>query len=74
MFIDKDSWGRFSINDLSERDLRLFYEALRIYAQANLGRIHPEDSVRIFGFSSEFFQALNEKKPGDTQPETCIID
>lgn len=33
MFIDKDSWGRFSINDLSERDLRLFYEALRIYAQ-----------------------------------------
>lgn len=76
MFIDKDSWGRFSINDLSERDLRLFYEALRIYAQANLGRIHPEDNVRIFGFSSEFFQALNEKKPspGNIQPGACVID
>ena len=56
MFIDKDSWGRFSINDLSERDLRLFYEALRIYAQANLGRIHPKDNVRIFGFSSSGFE------------------
>ena len=54
MFIDKDSWGRFSINDLSEKDLRLLYEALKTYAQYNLGRIHPEDKVRMFVFDKEF--------------------
>lgn len=54
MFIDKDSWGKFSINDLSEKDLRLLYEALKIYAQYNFGRIHPEDNVRMFVFDNEF--------------------
>ena len=57
MYIDKDSWGKFSINDLSEKDLRLFSEAMRAYAQANLGRIHPEDNVRILCFDREFNQA-----------------
>ena len=38
MFIDKDSWGKFSLNDLSEKDLRLLYEALRIYVQHNIGQ------------------------------------
>lgn len=32
MFIDKDNWGNFSIQDLSERELRLLYEALKVYA------------------------------------------
>lgn len=54
MYIDKDSWGRFSINDLNEKDLRLLHEALKVYAQHNLGRIHPEDNVRIFSFDNEF--------------------
>lgn len=54
MFIDKDSWGKFSINDLNEKDLCLFYKALKIYAQYNLGRIHPEDNVRMFVFDNEF--------------------
>ena len=54
MFIDMDSWGKFSINDLSEKDLRLLYEALKVYAQHNLGRIHPADNVRIFVFDNEF--------------------
>ncbi len=54
MFIDKDSWGKFSISDLNEKDLRLIYEALKIYAQHNLGRIHPEDNVRLLVFDSEF--------------------
>ncbi len=54
MFIDKDSWGKFSINDLSEKDLRLIYEALKVYAQCNMGHIHPEDSVRMFVFDNEF--------------------
>ena len=49
-----DSWGNCSINDLSEKDLRLLYEALKVYAQHNLGRIHPEDNVRIFVFDNEF--------------------
>ena len=54
MFIDKASWGKFSLNDLSEKDLRLLYEALRIYAQHNIGHIHPEDNVRIIVFDNEF--------------------
>ena len=54
MFIDKDSWGKFSINDLSEKDLRFIYEALKVYAQCNMGHIHPEDSVRMFVFDNEF--------------------
>lgn len=58
MYIDKDSWGKFSINDLSEKDLRLFYEALKVYARSNLGRIHPEDNVRLFIFDNEFNTAI----------------
>lgn len=54
MFIDKDSWGRYSINDLSEKDLRLLYEAMKIYVQQNVGRIHPEDNVRICVFDHEY--------------------
>ena len=62
MYIDKDSWGKFSINDLSEKDLRLFYEALKIYAQQNLGRIHPENNVRLFSFDREFNGIMYEKR------------
>lgn len=58
MFIDKDSWGRFTISDLSEKDLCLFSEAMRVYAQTNLGRMHPEDKVRILCFDHEFNQAV----------------
>lgn len=54
MFIDKDSFGRYSINDLNEKDLYLFYEALKEYVQHNVGRIHPNDNVRIFVFDEEF--------------------
>ena len=46
MYIDKDNWGKFSINDLSEKDLRMFYESLKAYARCNFGHLHPEDSVR----------------------------
>lgn len=62
MYIDKDSWGKFSINDLSEKDLRLLYEALKIYAQQNFGRIHPEDNVRLFSFDSEFNGIMHEER------------
>ena len=62
MYIDKDSWGKFSINDLSEKDLRLLYEALKIYAQQNLGRMHPENYVRLFSFDSEFNGIMYEER------------
>ncbi|ATV32513.1 ornithine aminotransferase [Prevotella intermedia] len=54
MYIDKDSWGKYSINDLSERELFLLREALRVYAQLNLGRIHPMDNVAILSFDHQF--------------------
>ena len=54
MYIDKDSWGKYSINDLSERELFLLRETLRVYAQLNLGRIHPMDNVAILSFDHQF--------------------
>nr|DAN46164.1 MAG TPA: hypothetical protein [Caudoviricetes sp.] len=54
MFIDKDKWGKFSIQDLSERELRLLHEALRVYVQSQLGRLHPTDNIMIMRFDSEY--------------------
>lgn len=54
MFIDKDNWGNFSIQDLSERELRLLYEALKVYAQYQFGHIHPTDNIMIMRFDSEY--------------------
>lgn len=54
MFIDKDNWGNFSIQDLSERELRLLYEALKVYAQNQFGHILPTDNIMIMRFDSEY--------------------
>lgn len=54
MFIDKDRWGKFSVQDLSERELRLIHEALRVYVQSQLGRLHPTDNIMIMRFDSEY--------------------
>ena len=62
MFIDKDSWGKFSIGDLSEKVLRLIYEALKLYAQQYFGRIHPEDNVRLLSFDNEFNGIMYEER------------
>lgn len=62
MYIDKDSWGKFSINDLSEGELRLFYEAMKVYARCNFGHIHPNDNVSLFVFDHEFKSITNNEK------------
>ena len=54
MYIDKDSWGKYSINDLTDRELFLLRESLRVYAQLNLGRIHLTDNVTILSFDIQF--------------------
>ena len=61
MFIDKDNWGNFSIQDLSERELRLLHEALRIYAQVQLGRINPTEATSILCFDNQYNQVLFRK-------------
>jgi hypothetical protein len=61
MFIDKDNWGNFSIQDLSEQELRLLHEALRIYAQVQLGRIHPTEATTILCFDNQYNQMLFRK-------------
>lgn len=58
MFIDKDNWGNFSIQDLSERELRLLHEALRVYIQTHLGRIHPTENIMVMRFDHQYNQAL----------------
>lgn len=62
MFIDKDNWGNFSIQDLSERELRLIHEALRVYVQSQLGRLHPTDNIMIMRFDSEYIYMFAKKK------------
>ena len=54
MYIDKDLRGKFSIEDLSEEDLRFFHEALRVYAQHKRRCILPEDNVRRLVFNNEY--------------------
>lgn len=61
MFIDKDSWGKYSINDLSEKDIQLIYEALKVYVQQNLGRIHPGDNERLLVFDYEYKEIMNNE-------------
>lgn len=58
MFIDRDYRGRFSIQNLSERELRLLHEALRIYAQAQFGRIHPTEARTILSFDLQYNHVL----------------
>lgn len=62
MFIDKDNWGKFSIQDLSERELRLLHEALRVYVQSQLGRLHPTDNIMIMQFDSEYMATCLQGK------------
>lgn len=64
MYIDKDSWGKYSINDLTERELFLLRESLRVYSQLNLGRIHPEDNVSILSFDNQFNSITRYGKEG----------
>ena len=54
MFIDKDNWGNYCVQELSERELRLLHEALRVYVQSQLGRLHPTDNIMIMRFDSEY--------------------
>lgn len=62
MFIDKDNWGKFSIQDLSERELRLLHEALRIYAQVQFGRIHPTEATTLLCFDNQYNQVLSRRE------------
>lgn len=62
MFIDKDNWGKFSIQDLSERELRLLHEALRVYVQSQLERLHPTDNIMIMRFDSEYMATCLQGK------------
>lgn len=69
MYIDKDSWGKYSLNDLTERELFLLRESLRVYAQLNLGRIHPDDNVTILSFDIQFNSITRYGKEGQQKME-----
>ena len=69
MYIDKDSWGKFSINDLTDRELFLPRESLRVYAQLNLGRIHPTDNVTILSFDIQFNSIMRYGEEGQQKME-----
>ena len=54
MYIDKDSFGQFSINDLSERELRIIHWAMQAYARLNFGNIPPRQAQLMIRFDSEY--------------------
>ena len=61
MFIDKDSWGKFTIRDLSEKDIHLLYEALKVYVRQNPGCIHRKDNERGMVFGYEYKSIMNNE-------------
>ena len=64
MYIDRDTRGKYSINDLRERELMLIHEALCAYVQANMGNIGIYDASRIRNFDQQIKRIKdgNEKK------------
>ena len=64
MYIDRDTRGKSSINDLRERELMLIHEALCAYVQANMGNIGIYDASRIRSFDQQIKRIKdgNEKK------------
>ena len=62
MFIDKDNWGSFSIQDLTEKELRLLQAALQAYARVHFGRIHPAEYTSILTFDSQYNQAMHQEE------------
>ncbi len=57
MYIDKDSFGQFSINDLSERELRIIHFAMQAYARLSchyFGNIPPRQAQLMIRFDSEY--------------------
>ena len=39
MFIDKDGWGNYSIQELTNKELKLLRAALQAYIQCNFGHV-----------------------------------
>lgn len=62
MYIDKDSRGIISINELSESDLSLLHKALQAYVQCNFGNIDRINCARIWRFDREFNNIMRHEK------------
>ena len=54
MFIDKDNWGKYSIQALTEEELKLLGASLRAYVRCNFGHVDRADCLRIWKFDREF--------------------
>ena len=50
MFIDKDGWGNYSIQELTDKELKLLRTALQTYVQCNFGHVDKADRLRIWKF------------------------
>lgn len=61
MFIDKDRWGNFSIQELTEWELKLLRAALQAYVQCNFGHVSKVDRLRIWNFDKEFKNIMKDE-------------
>ena len=61
MFVDVDRWDNYSIQDLTELDLKLLRAALRAYVQCNFGHVSKADRLRILIFDKEFRNIMKDE-------------
>ncbi|EFI47661.1 hypothetical protein [Segatella oris] len=62
MFIDKDGWGNYSIQELTDKELKLLRTALQTYVQCNFGHVDKTDRLRIWKFDREFNSIMKHEK------------
>lgn len=53
MYIDRDSRGYFSINELTPQELQLLSEAIKAYVKCNFGYIPKATAAFILRFDNE---------------------
>lgn len=62
MFIDKDAWGNYSIQELTDKELKLFRASLKVYVQHYWGDMDKADLLRIWNIDREFNSIMKHEK------------
>lgn len=60
MYIDKDKFGEFSIQAMSESEMKLLRAALWSFAKCNFGHIDKMTAARLWKFDCEFKNMLKD--------------
>lgn len=61
MYIDKDNWGSYSINELTPKDVKFLSKAIKAYVRANFGNISKREAAQIWMFDRELKEITDEQ-------------